>query len=198
RRHTRFSRDWSSDVCSSDLFSNFLILIFLNYFFFKTFIANITHLTETKDELKRLNSKLNETLEDVNKLSNARMDFLSTMSHELRTPLNGVIGISNALISQNPREEQKENLGILRFSAENLMALINDILDFTKLDSDKVAIARVPFKLAELVREHCGSVKKKAEEKRLDVGLSISKETDDKLVISDPTRLTQAFMNLFN
>lgn len=180
------------------LFSNFLILIFLNYFFFKTFIANIAHLTQTKNELNKLNSKLNETLEDVNKLSNARMDFLSTMSHELRTPLNGVIGISDALITQNPSEEQKENLGILRFSAENLMALINDILDFNKLDSDKVALEHIPFNLTELIRKNCASVKMKAEEKRLDFGLSISKEMDDKLVISDPTRLNQVLMNLLN
>ncbi len=192
------ARPVSQGVYLFVLTGNFLMIVLLNYFFFKTFKLNITHLTETKDELKRLNSKLNETLEDVHKLSNARMDFLSTMSHELRTPLNGVIGISNALILQNPSEEQKENLGILRFSAENLMALINDILDFNKLDSDKVAMEHVPFNLAELIRKNCASVKMKAEEKLLDLRLSIARDIENKNVMSDPTRLNQVLMNLLN
>src|SRR5690606_10828014 len=108
----------------------FLVIGFLHYYFFKTFNANINSLTNAKNELNDLNEKLNNTLVDVRKFSNARMDFLSTMSHELRTPLNGVIGKSNALLYQNPREDQKENLAILKFSAENLLSLINDILDF--------------------------------------------------------------------
>src|SRR5690554_1747474 len=70
------------------LTGNFLMIVLLNYFFFKTFKLNIAHLTQTKNKLKELNSKLSETLQDVNRLSNARMDFLSTMSYELRTPLN--------------------------------------------------------------------------------------------------------------
>jgi signal transduction histidine kinase/ActR/RegA family two-component response regulator len=180
------------------LSGNFLMIILLNYFFFKTFRSNISHLTKTKDELKELNSRLNETLKEVNKLSNARMDFLSTMSHELRTPLNGVIGISNTLISQNPSEEQKENLAILQFSAENLMALINDILDFNKLDSDKVALEKVPFNLAAHIRKNCASVEMKAKEKMLDLRLSIAREIENKIVFSDPTRLNQVLLNLLN
>src|SRR5690606_41771105 len=93
---------------------DFLVIIFLHHYFFRTFNRNIVNLTQTKNELNDLNEKLNETLVDVSKLSNARMDFLSTMSHELRTPLNGVLGISDALITQNPSEEQKENLEIGR------------------------------------------------------------------------------------
>src|SRR5690606_6856077 len=119
---------------------------------FKTFNSNIDSLTRAKDELNDLNEKLNDTLVDVRKLSNARMDFLSTMSHELRTPLNGVIGISNALLLQDPREDQKENLDILKFSAENLLSLINDILDFNKLDSDKTELERIPFNLVSLIK----------------------------------------------
>lgn len=74
---------------------DFIIIIFLHHYFFKTFNLNIVNLTHAKNELNDLNEKLNKTLVEVRTLSNARMDFLSTMSHELRTPLNGVIGISN-------------------------------------------------------------------------------------------------------
>lgn len=177
---------------------DFLVIIFLHHYFFRTFNRNIVNLTQTKNELNDLNEKLNETLVDVSKLSNARMDFLSTMSHELRTPLNGVIGISNALLSQNPRADQKENLAILGFSAENLLSLINDILDFNKLDLDKVELEHIPFNLATLIRNNCSSLKMKTEEKMLDFNVSLSKDIEDKIVISDPTRLTQVLLNLLN
>lgn len=180
------------------LIYNFLIIIFLHHYFFKTFNLNIVNLTHTKNELNDLNKKLNETLIDLRKLSDARMGFLSTMSHELRTPLNGVIGISNALIMQDPREDQKENLSILRFSAENLLSLINDILDFNKLDSDKMELENIPFNLAALIKNNCASLDMKVREKMLDFNISISKDIEDKLVFSDPTRLTQVLLNLLN
>src|SRR5690606_37577431 len=180
------------------LIFDFLIIIFLHYYFFKTFNSNINSLTHAKNELNDLNEKLNSTLVDVRKLSNARMDFLSTMSHELRTPLNGVIGISNALLSQDPREDQKENLGILKFSAENLLSLINDILDFNKLHSDKAELERIPFNLASLIKNTCASIEMKAREKMLDFNISLSKELEGKKVFSDPTRLTQVMLNLLN
>ena len=177
---------------------NFLILIFLHHYFFRTFNLNIVNLTNTKNELNDLNKRLKASLIDVRKLSDARMDFLSTMSHELRTPLNGVIGISNALISQSPREDQKENLAILRFSAENLLSLINDILDFNKLDSDKMELERVPFNLADLIRKNCASLEMKVQEKMLAFHVSVSPAIGERIVLSDPTRLTQVLLNLLN
>jgi len=177
---------------------DFIIIIFLHHYFFKTFNLNIVNLTHAKNELNDLNDKLNETVVDVRKLSNARMDFLSTMSHELRTPLNGVIGISNALLSQNPREDQKENLAVLKFSAENLLSLINDVLDFNKLDSEKVELEHIPFNLAALIKNNCASLEIKTREKLLDFNISISKDIEDRIVLSDPTRLTQVLLNLLN
>src|SRR5690606_5737431 len=169
-----------------------------HHFFFKTFNLNIVNLTRAKSELNDLNEKLNETLVDVNMLSNARMDFLSTMSHELRTPLNGVIGISNALILQDPREDQKENLAVLRFSAESLLSLINDVLDFNKLDSDKMELEYVPFNLADLIKNNCASFEIKAREKMLEFNLSAPKEIENRVIFSDPTRLNQVLFNLLN
>ncbi|TZF83656.1 response regulator [Pedobacter sp. BS3] len=177
---------------------NFLLIIFLHYYFFRAFNHNFIKLTRTKNELNELNKKLAVTLADLKKLANARMEFLSTMSHELRTPLNGVIGLSNALLLQNPREDQQENLSVLKFSAENLLSLINDILDFNKLDSQKAELESIPFNLANVLRNNHASLKPKAEEKHLELKLSIDKEIEDKTVISDPTRLTQVLLNLLN
>ncbi|MFA4869009.1 MAG: response regulator [Pedobacter sp.] len=177
---------------------NFSLIIFLQYYFFKVFNRNIISLTDTKNKLNELNEKLTLTLTDVKNLSNSRMEFLSTMSHELRTPLNGVIGISNALLLQNPRQDQEENLAVLKFSAENLLLLINDILDFNKFDSDKVQLERINFDLAALIKNNFSSLKLKAEEKMLDLDLHIDDELNGKHVNSDPTRLTQVLLNLMN
>lgn len=177
---------------------NFFLIIFLQYYFFKAYNRNFIKLTHTKNELNELNKKLTLTLSDVENLSNARMEFLSTMSHELRTPLNGVIGISNALLLQNPREDQEENLAVLKFSAENLLLLINDILDFNKFDSDKVLLERINFDLIALIKNNFHSLKFKAEEKMLDLNLYIDETLTGKYVNSDPTRLTQVLLNLIN
>lgn len=177
---------------------NFLWVIYMHYYFFKTFNRNFLKLTSTKNELKELNKKLTATLSDLKNTSDARMNFLSTMSHELRTPLNGVIGISNALLLQNPREDQEENLAVLKFSAENLLLLINDVLDFNKFDSDKAELENIPFNLTELIKNNYSSLKLNAREKMLDLNLSITDDLTGKIVISDPTRLTQVLLNLLN
>lgn len=177
---------------------NFLWIIYMHYYFFKTFNRNFISLTSTKNELKALNEKLKTTLADLKTTSDARMDFLSTMAHELRTPLNGVIGISNALLLQNPREDQEENLAVLKFSAENLLLLINDVLDFNKFDSDKVELENIPFNLTELIKNNYSSLKLRAREKMLDLNLSIADNLQDRIVFGDPTRLTQVLLNLLH
>ncbi|WEK17753.1 MAG: response regulator [Candidatus Pedobacter colombiensis] len=177
---------------------NFLLIIYLHYYFFKAFNRNFINLTKTKNELNELNEKLSITLSDLKKVSNARMEFLSTMSHELRTPLNGVIGISNALLLQDPREDQEENLSVLKFSAENLLLLVNNILDFNKFDSDKVEMEHIAFDLITLLKNNHSSLKLKAQEKMLDLKLTIAEELEGKIIVGDPTRLTQVLLNLLN
>jgi signal transduction histidine kinase len=70
-----------------------------------------------------------------------KSEFLSTMSHEIRTPMNAVIGTTNLLLSEDPRPEQLEYLNILKFSSENLLAIINDILDYNKIEAGKLESA---------------------------------------------------------
>lgn len=177
---------------------NFTLIIFLHYYFFKAFDSNFIKLTQTKDELKSLNNKLNETLEDLERLSSSRMDFFSVMSHELRTPMNGVIGITNALLLQTPPEDQKEDLAVLKFSAENLLSLINDILDFNKLDAGMIALEQVDFDLARLVENNFATFSLKAKEKKLDFKFFIDEQLIGKTIISDPGRITQVLLNLLN
>jgi CheY-like chemotaxis protein/nitrogen-specific signal transduction histidine kinase len=162
------------------------------------FNKNIATLTETKNELNNTNEKLNKTIEEIKELSNVRMRFLSTMSHELRTPLNGVIGLTNVLLHQEPRKDQEETLSVLKFSAENLLALVNDILDFNKLDSNVVELESTPFNLYDLVENIYAATKLKASEKQLDFTFEVADSLCSLTLIGDPTRLTQVLLNLLN
>lgn len=175
---------------------NFFQLIFVNYHFLRGFHNAISRLEKSQVEEKQLNEQLKAAIEMAENSSKAKSDFLSTMSHELRTPLNSVIGMSHVLLADNPREDQAENLKVLHFSAESLLALINDILDFNKLDYGKIEMEKIGFYPAELIGRIHNGLKYQVDEK----GLSFRLELDDKLkdiaVIGDPTRLLQILFNL--
>ncbi len=162
--------------------TNFILAIFSLYTYQRA-------IAKTSEEKTALNKQLN-------KLLDAKTDFLSTMSHELRTPLNSVIGITNLLIDENRDESQNEDLRNLRFSAESLLLLINDILDFQKMDSHKLEMELIPFNLSDLLEDVCGSLKNKASEKNLYFDISSDPRLTSVEVIGDPTRLTQILFNL--
>ena len=177
---------------------NFLFIIFLHFHLFRAFNSNFRKIVTAKDNLNTANIALEQAMLKLEETSKMKTDFLSTMSHELRTPLNGVIGLSNVILMENPREDQKDNLDILKFSAENLLLLINDILDLNKFESQNIELERIPFYLNDLINNSSGSLKLNATKKGLDFQVINSEDTGDKLLYSDPTRLTQVLMNLVN
>lgn len=126
----------------------------------------------------------------------AKSQFLSTMSHEIRTPMNAVIGFTH-LLMQNPREDQKEYLNTLKFSAENLLVLINDILDFNKIEAGKIEFEEVDFSVRELISNIKHAIIQKADEKGIHFKLLIDDDVPD-MVIGDPVRLGQILTNLIS
>jgi signal transduction histidine kinase len=125
----------------------------------------------------------------------AKTDFLSTMSHEIRTPLNSVIGMTHLLLQDKPRDDQKEQLDVLLFSGKNLLSIVNDILDFNKIEAGKISFEHIEMDVAAITKNIIKASDSAANEK----GLVLKAEIDpniDKKQIGDPTRLTQVLNNL--
>ena len=172
------------------------MLIYIHSHFYNAFYRNIQVLKQTSEDQSELNVQLETAIDKAEKSSQAKSEFLSTMSHEIRTPLNAVIGMSNLLLMSNPRHDQKENLEILKFSASNLLAIVNDVLDFNKIESGKVVFENISFNLNELMQSICGGQKIKAEEKGLLFKLDVDTCLQSKILFGDPTRITQIIFNL--
>ncbi len=168
---------------------NFVSIIIAHYLFLRAFQANIK-------EKEALNVQLARSAEEANHLAVSRANFLSTMSHELRTPLNAVIGTAELLIKDKPEEKQEENLKILQSSALDLLSLINNVLDFNKIDSDNLQLEKVPVKLSELVQNVCAALRIRAHGKGLKFTLDIEEQLKNIYVSTDPMRLSQVLYNL--
>ena len=126
-----------------------------------------------------------------------KQQFMSTMSHEIRTSLNEVIGINNLLLQGNPREDQMEYIKTLRFSANHLLTLVNDVLDYTKLESGNISFERTRFDIFEFVDELKRSYSFKTRNKNLDFILNVDRSIPSD-IIGDPVRLNQILSNLLS
>jgi len=179
----------SSNTFMLCLVVNFILLILMQYEFFKSFY-------QSQIKERELNNQLQSALKEAQEATRMRADFLSSMSHELRTPLHAVIGMTNVLSIENPRKDQEENLAILRFSSENLLALINDTLDFSKMNADKIVLNKADFNLTLLVQNINATFRTKAEQKGITLKLASDFEDQPLFVKGDQTRLTQILNNL--
>jgi PAS domain S-box-containing protein len=161
-----------------------------NDHYFNAFIRDISVRKQKQEELVR-------TKEKAEQAAKAKSQFLSIMSHEIRTPLNAIIGFSELLNKNNPREDQKEDLRMLSFSGEHLLNIINDILDFNKLESGKVQLSYVSFNLRELAQSLYQSFSYKAKEKKIVFDV----EYDERMpfiVKGDSLRISQILNNLIS
>jgi signal transduction histidine kinase/CheY-like chemotaxis protein len=143
---------------------------------------------------RRNKEYLNATIK-AEKLSKARDDFLSNVSHELRTPLNAINGYSDFLLKTNLNKEQNNAVKIVKNSSEILITLVNDILDLSKLTSDKLNLEKVPFCLEKTVYLVYDLLLINAEKRHLNFSLNYDEKIPEKL-LGDSIRINQILMNL--
>lgn len=149
------------------------------------------------ENLQKKNLELKKAIEDAKTANLAKTEFLSVMSHEIRTPLNGVIGLSHLLAQSNPTPDQKKNIELLQFSSENLLALVNDILDFGKIEAGKVELEEQSFNLGKHIRKIIYTLDPYARSKNLTLLLEVYDEFKNN-VLGDSTRIGQIIFNLVN
>ncbi|MCG8313456.1 MAG: response regulator [Pseudomonadales bacterium] len=142
-----------------------------------------------------LEDKVVERTKELEKASQAKSEFLANMSHEIRTPMNGVLGMVELLQDTSLNDTQKQYVNTVQNSGNALLAILNDILDYSKIEAGKLALESISFDLEEMIDECAFIFAFKANEQHLQFVASMAPDTPT-LIYSDPTRLRQVLMNL--
>ncbi len=157
-------------------------------------VAGVTVIRDNTDR-KRAEETMRSAKEAAESANRQKGEFLANVSHELRTPLNGILGMIELALSTELNAEQREFLNMARESAENQLAVVNDVLDFAKIESGRFSIHPIPFDPREHLKTSLGTLAVRAERKGLAFACDVNPRVPP-LVIGDPVRLRQILLNL--
>ncbi|CAI2450625.1 two-component sensor histidine kinase BarA [Serratia ficaria] len=152
-------------------------------------------LRETLEQMEIQNVELDLAKKRAQEAARIKSEFLANMSHELRTPLNGVIGFTRQMLKTDLSVTQADYLQTIERSANNLLTIINDVLDFSKLEAGKLVLEHIPFSLRETLDEVIVLLAPSAHDKGLELTLDVHNDVPEQ-VIGDSLRLQQIITNL--
>ncbi len=170
-----------------------------------------TEVDDLKQSMEQTHEDLQSTLESMEiknielflarkealEANRIKSEFLANMSHEIRTPLNGIMGFANLLTRSRLSPRQSDYVQTIQKSAETLLAIINDILDLSKIEADKLVLERIPFNIEDCVHDVQNLLAPLAEAKRLQQ-MTLVYEDVPRQLIGDPLRIKQIIINLVN
>jgi CheY-like chemotaxis protein/nitrogen-specific signal transduction histidine kinase/HPt (histidine-containing phosphotransfer) domain-containing protein len=152
-------------------------------------------IAELERQLAELKAALAEAREQAEAASRARSEFLSNVSHEVRTPMNGVLGMTTLLLDTDLDSRQREYAHVIRASADALLLVINDLLDYSKIEAGKLELERIEMDLRAHVEEVATTQAAAAAARRLELVVDVAADVPER-VLGDPGRIRQALANL--
>lgn len=190
------------DIFDREEFKHYLWLLILIFAGMTSFMfyhrVQVRKMTSVQSQLKHALKETEQAHQQAQQLAKAKTEFLAKMSHEIRTPMNGVLGMAEALTFGKLSGEQKDQLEVLSGSAYNLMSLLNDVLDFSKMEAGKMTLSPVPTELYRLLNQAAANFEFSAREKGVNLNIKVPSNMESRIYNIDPVRWLQVINNLLS